>query len=167
MSGVSPGHSCHDLLPCRGIKGQRLAGALATSLKEIPTPSCQNITNNVSSLRVPGYHQTRIGTSFVVCGDLRDAVCHAFDDRTAIRRLDGIVEEDVFVVAVLETVTDRINEFALSSGVWLVIAFGKEDVCFGAGGFRTWRMRPDWRPKSECDSKQSKRESQEMHGDNE
>lgn len=124
----------HTLIPWRNIWIQTSINLLHTSLEEHPSPTPQNITHHLRALRVAAHHEVTVGTSFVICRDLRNAVDGGLGHGVAVRGLYGIVEEDVFVVAACQSIADGVDEHSLSPRVGLVVAFCKEDVGGCAGG---------------------------------
>jgi hypothetical protein len=103
-------------------------------LEENTSTTAKNIAHDLSTLRITAHDQLRFGTSLVVVCDLFLAIDDAFGDRVAKGRFEGVVEEDVFIIAALVTVANGFGQHSLSSWVGLVISLCEKDVDFFALG---------------------------------
>jgi len=104
----------------RGVESRVGAGA------DIGTT--EDITSDVGTLRVTSQDELGSRALVGVCGHLINAVLVTLADGSAVVAAFGVVVENVFVIARIETVADGTSKLALTTRVRLVPALGEEDV---------------------------------------
>jgi len=111
-----------------GVDGR--VGVLLASTKVAAT-STEDITNDLSTLRVAGDDQGSVGAGLVVGGHGADAHAGAVVEGIAAGS-GGVVVLDVLDAAGVELCADGIGQGALTAGVRLVVAAEDEDAQAGA-----------------------------------
>ena len=121
VSGVTEDSDSDDLLAEIRVDIKVGRGSGHAVLEESTASTTNDVADNLSTLGVTADDQLGVGAASVVGVELSNAVGNTLIDRLAVRSLNGVVEEDILVVAVLEAIADGVYELALATGVGFVV----------------------------------------------
>jgi hypothetical protein len=122
VSGVTEGGNSNDLLAELRVDIKVGRGNGHAVLEESTASTTEDVTNDLGTLRVTADNQLGVGAASAVGVELSDTVGNTLIDGLAVRSLNGVVEKDILVIAVLKAVADSVYELALTTGVGLVVA---------------------------------------------
>lgn len=141
VSGVTEGKNSDDLLAELRVDIKVGRGNGHAVLEESTASTTDDVSDNLGTLRVTADNQLGVGTASAVGVELSDTVGNTLVDRLAVGCFNRVVEEDIFVVAVLKTIADGVDELALTTGIGLVVSLGEEDVYVTARRLSSLELR--------------------------
>ena len=121
VSGVTEDGDSDDLLAEIRVDIKVGRGSGHAVLEESTASTTNDVADDLGTLGVTADDQLGVGAASVVGVELSNAVGNTLIDRLAVRSLNGVVEEDILVVAVLEAIADGVYELALATGGGFVV----------------------------------------------